>query len=121
MELKKTMVIGASPNPDRFSYKAVKLLLKYGHPVEAIGIKNGNIESIEIKKGFPIIPEVHTISLYVGPERQNEYYDYILKLKPKRIVFNPGTENLEFEKMAKDENIKVVEDCTLVMLNSGRF
>jgi uncharacterized protein len=121
MEHKKTLVIGASPNHDRFSFKAVKLLLKYGHIVEAIGIKNGMIENIEIQKGLPFIPDIHTITLYIGPERQNEYYDYILNLKPKRIIFNPGTENSEFKVKAMDAGIKVVEDCTLVMLNSDRF
>lgn len=121
MEHKKTMVIGASPNSDRFSYKAVKLLLKYGHPVEAIGIKNGFIENIEIKKGQPIIPDIHTITMYIGPDRQSEYYEYILNLQPKRIIFNPGTENSEFKSRVIAAGIKVVEDCTLVMLNNDRF
>ncbi len=121
MENKKTMVIGASPNPERFSYKAVKLLLKYGHQVEAIGVKNGTIETLEIQKGLPNIDDIHTVSLYIGPFRQPEYYQYILDMNPKRILFNPGTENPELKSLAINAGIKVVEDCTLVMLNGGRF
>ena len=121
MKKKLTLVIGASPNADRFSYKAVNLLHHHGHPVEAIGIRNGTIGSIEIKKGMPVMEGIHTVSLYIGPDRQSEYVDYILSLKPLRIIFNPGTENREFELKAKNAGIEVVEDCTLVMLNNGRF
>ena len=121
METKKTIVIGASPDPDRYSYKAVSLLRRYEHPVEAIGIRSGSIKDIEIQKGFPQISDIHTVSLYIGAIRQPAYYKYILELKPKRIIFNPGTENPEFEKMASDAGITIVEDCTLVMLNSGIF
>jgi uncharacterized protein len=121
MENKRTMVIGASPNPERFSYKAISLLQKYGHQVEAIGIKNGTINNIEIQKGYPQIQGIHTITLYIGPPRQSEYYEYILSLSPKRIIFNPGTENNGLENMAKEAGIEVVEACTLVMLNTGKF
>jgi hypothetical protein len=121
MENKKTLVIGASPNEERYSYKAVKLLNKYGNAVEALGVKNGNIGEIEIQKGFPPLTGIHTVSLYIGKVRQPDYYEYILSLKPERIIFNPGTENTELQKLADDAGILTVEDCTLVMLNNGRF
>ncbi len=121
MEKKKTLVIGASTNPERFSYKAIKLLRKYEHPVEAIGVKEGEIDEIVIQKNKSIIIDIDTVTMYVGSKNQPEYYNYILELKPKRIIFNPGTENEEFEKMAKEAGIEVVDDCTLVMLNGGNF
>jgi predicted CoA-binding protein len=121
MNSKKVLVIGASPNPDRYSHKAVRLLKKFGHQVEAIGIKNGTIDNVEIQKGTPLIEDIDTISLYIGPARQPSYFDYILSLNPKRIIFNPGTENPGFEDKAIDSGIEVVDDCTLVMLNSGQF
>lgn len=121
MESIKTLVIGASPNETRYSYKAASLLQKYGHKVEAIGIRSGKIGEIEIKLGLPKLDDIHTVTMYIGLQKQPEYYDYILKLNPKRIIFNPGTENPEFEEKAKSLGIEVVEDCTLVMLNTGRF
>jgi uncharacterized protein len=121
MENKKTLVIGASTNPERFSYKAIKLLKKHEHLVEAIGAKEGELEGVQIYKTKHIFADIHTVTMYIGPKNQHEYYEYILNLKPKRIIFNPGTANPEFEKMAKDSNIEVVEDCTLVMLNTGNF
>lgn len=118
---KKTIVIGASPNPDRFSYKAVRLLHRNEHPVVAQGIREGKIDDIDIIKGKPQVNDIHTVTMYVGPARQAEYYDYILSLKPKRIIFNPGTENPEFKQMAEQNGIETVENCTLVMLNTGIF
>lgn len=118
---KKTVVIGASPNKSRYSYKAVSLLQKYNHEVVPIGIRKGKIEGLEIILGNPVIENVDSVTLYVGQQRQPEYYDYILSLKPKRIIFNPGTENAEFYKIAKDNEISIVVDCTLVMLHSGTF
>jgi uncharacterized protein len=120
-ETKKTVVIGASPNPERFSYKAVSLLSSYDQPVVAVGIRDGQITGVMIQKGKPEIKDVHTVSLYIGPQRQPEYYNYILELNPQRIIFNPGTENPELYSLAKEKNIKVVEHCTLVMLNSGEY
>ena len=121
MENKKTLVIGASPNPSRYSYKAVSLLRSYNYPVEALGIKEGQIGDVEIQFGKPELSDIHTVTLYVGPERQPEYYDYILSLNPKRLIFNPGTENIELENLAKQAGIVTIENCTLVMLNTGRF
>lgn len=118
---KKTLVIGASPNPSRFSYKAVSLLNQYNIQVVALGIRNGEIDGINIIKETEDIKNIHTITLYVGKDRQPPYYELMFKLKPKRIIFNPGTENDELYEMVKQANIEPIEDCTLVMLNSGRY
>ncbi|MEN8120337.1 MAG: CoA-binding protein [Bacteroidota bacterium] len=121
MNHKKTIVIGASPNPKRYSYKAVTLLSHFGYELIALGIRSGNINGIEIIKGRTHFDDIHTVTLYLGPDRQIDYYDYILSLKPKRIIFNPGTENLELYNLAMTNNIEVIEHCTLVMLNSGTY
>lgn len=117
----KTLVLGASPNRSRYSNKAVRLLKMYEHEVVPVGIRNGTIEGIEIIKGKPNVKEIHTVTLYIGAKKQPEYYDYILSLKPKRIIFNPGTENIELMQLANERAIETVENCTLVMLNSGLF
>ena len=119
--IKKTIVAGASPKAARFSFKAVKELRLYKHPVVALGFREGIIEDVIIQKGKPHIEEVHTISLYMGKERQKEYYNYLIGLKPKRIIFNPGTHNPEFAALAQQNKIEVVEDCMLVMLQTGNF
>lgn len=121
MTEKKTMVLGASPNPMRFSYKAVKSLQRHNVPVVPVGIKNGEIGGIEILKNKPHLDKIHTITLYIGPARQKEYYSYILSLRPARIIFNPGTENKELMDMAREEGIEVLEDCTLIMVNADRY
>ena len=121
MEKLKTLVIGASTNPERYSYRAIKLLQKYNHPVEAIGAKEGELEGVNIHKSKPEFTDIHTITMYVSPKNQSDFYEYLIGLKPARIIFNPGTENPDFEKKAKDAGIEVVENCTLVMLNSGIF
>lgn len=118
---KKTLVIGGSPNPARFSYKAIKKLLSYGHEVEALGLRESLVDTVEIKTGLPDIKNIHTVTMYIGPRKQPEYYDYIIDLNPDRIIFNPGTENSEFESIARDQGIEVVEHCTLVMLNDGIY
>ena len=119
--MKKTLVLGASPKPIRYSYAAVQRLASKGHETVPIGIKDGEIEGIEIIKGTPSVDGVHTITLYLSPPRQPQYYDYILGLNPKRIIFNPGTENLELIQMAKDKGIEVEIGCTLVMLSVGSY
>ncbi len=121
MTVKKTVVLGASPNSIRFSYKAVKSLQRHDIPIVPVGIRKGEIGGIEIIKGQPDIGDIHTVTMYVGPARQKEYYKWILSLQPARIIFNPGTENEEFMDMARKEGIEVMEDCTLIMLSSGRF
>ncbi|CAN5173551.1 CoA-binding protein [soil metagenome] len=118
---RKTVVIGASENTERYSNKAVRSLLQHGKEVVAVGLKEGVIEGVKILKGNPVIENVDTVSLYVGPAHQPAMYNYILSLKPKRIIFNPGTENPEFEKLAQENGIETTEACTLVLLSIGNY
>ena len=117
----KTLVIGASTNPSRFSYLAIKSLIKHNVDVVAVGLKEGEVEGVKIMLGKPLINDIHTISLYLNPLNQSDYLDYFISLKPKRIIFNPGTENGELMKLARLHKIEVVFDCTLVMLNNGNY
>jgi len=117
----KVMVLGASPNKRRFSYSCVKSLLRHGYEVIPIGKRSGDIDEVNILTSKPQIRNLDTITLYLNSENQKDYYDYILGLKPNRIIFNPGAENPELKTMAEDKDINVVEQCTLVMLNSGNF
>lgn len=114
---KKTIVIGASTNPQRYSYKATLKLIEHNHEVIPVGIKKGSIHEVEILHDFPKVLNVHTVAMYIGHQNQPQYYNYILNLKPKRIIFNPGTENEEFEIMAQNQDIEVVRGCVLVMLS----
>lgn len=118
---KKTVIIGASPNVDRYSYKATAMLNEYGYETVPVGIREGKIEDSDIIVGTPFIDDVHTVTLYVGAKRQPGYYNYILGLDPKRIIMNPGTENAELKTMAEQKGVEVLEACTLVMLRTGQF
>jgi predicted CoA-binding protein len=115
------LVLGASPNPERFSYKAVRRLIRYDHEVIAIGKRAGMIEDIPIINTQPEITGVHTVVMYLAPYHQGEIFDYVLSLRPKRVIFNPGTESPEFDEFLESYNIEVVHDCTLVMLADNRF
>jgi predicted CoA-binding protein len=119
--IKKTLVIGASENPERYSYLAVQKLKKQGHPVIALGRKSGKIGETSIVTEFPTEQNVDTVTLYVNPELQKQYFNDILLLHPKRLIFNPGTENDEFFTMAKANGIEPLEACTLVLLNTGQY
>ena len=121
MKKKKTLVLGASTNPARASYMAVNRLLKNQHPVIAIGKKNGMIAGTPIISEKIQVPEIDTVTLYLNPVHQKEYYDYIISLDPKRIIFNPGTENNELAELALKNNIKPMEACTLVLLSTGQY
>lgn len=119
---KKTLVLGASSNPERFSYEAIRSLQRHKIPVIALGKREADLCDIRIRKGIPSdISGVHTITLYLSARNQVEYYSFILSLKPKRIIFNPGTVNPELARLAIQNDIKVVNDCILVMLNNGSF
>ncbi len=120
---KKTVVIGASTNPARYGFVAANRLKDHGHEIVPMGIKKGEVAGVEIVdlKTKPIIVDVDTVTLYIGPQNQPEWYDYILSLKPKRIIFNPGTENAEFEQLAQQQNIETEEACTLVLLSTGQY
>jgi hypothetical protein len=117
----KTLVMGATPNADRFAYRAVMSLQRHGHEVVPVGRKKGEIGGIKIQNDLPQDEDIHTVTLYLNPTNQKEYYDYIISLNPKRIIFNPGTENYELEKLAQEKGIEIVEGCTLVMLSAGQY
>lgn len=119
--MKKTVVIGASPNRMRYSHSAVAQLQENGHEVIPVGIRDGEIAGIKIEKGRPDVEGTDTVSLYLNPQRQKEYYDYILGLKPKRLIFNPGTENPELAQLAREAGIEAEAACTLVMLSIGQY
>ena len=119
--MKKTVVLGASDNPGRYSYLAVQKLRNYGHPVVAIGKKAGKVGDTDVIVERPSEKEVDTVTVYLNPKHQQQYYDYILSLHPKRIIFNPGAENEELEKLAKDNGIQPMEACTLVLLGTGQY
>lgn len=117
----KTLVLGATTDASRYANMAVRKLRKYGHEVIAIGRKENMIDDTKIITNQPTIENLHTITLYLNPSNQKPYYDYILALNPKRIIFNPGTENSQLEELAKAKGIETLEACTLVMLSTGIF
>ena len=119
--MKKTMLIGATPNSARYAYLAAMRLVQYGHELILIGVKNGAVAGVDIQKGMPAVEEVDTITLYLNADRQRAYHDYILSLHPKRIIFNPGAENPELARLATEQGIETVEGCTLVMLSIGAY
>ena len=121
MQQKKTLVLGASQNPERYSNLAVQKLTAHLHPVVAIGAKKGSIGNTVIETEKIPIEDIDTVTLYLNPLHQKEYYDYIVSLHPKRIIFNPGAENDELYELAKSKGIKVQEACTLVMLSTGQY
>lgn len=121
MPAKKTLVLGASENPSRYSHLAVIKLAQHGHEVAAIGKKAGEIQTVRIQTGTPPLEDIHTVTLYLNPANQRMYYDYILSLKQRRIIFNPGTENPELKSLATAAGIETLEACTLVLLSAGLY
>jgi uncharacterized protein len=119
--MKKTLVLGASPNSDRYSYRAVISLLRNKFDVVAFGIKEGNISGVEINTEKKSYKDIDTITLYIGADKQSDYYEYIVSLNPRRVIFNPGTYNQELINILEKNNIEVVEKCTLVMLSFGDY
>ena len=119
--MKKTLVIGATPDSSRYAYLASNKLVRYGHQIVNVGMKKGEVAGVEIEKPETIHHDIDTVTLYVGTRNQPPLYDYILNTHPKRIIFNPGTENAELESMARQRGIETVEGCTLVMLSTGEF
>ncbi|MES2371762.1 MAG: CoA-binding protein [Bacteroidota bacterium] len=119
--MKKTVVLGASDNPARYSFLAIDKLKRFGHDVVAIGKKQGKVGNTEVITERPDEKNVDTVTLYLNPQHQKQYYDYILSLHPKRIIFNPGAENDELYDLAKTNGIQPVEACTLVMLSTGQY
>jgi len=121
--MKRTVIIGATPNPSRFAYLAAERLQEHGIEFIPVGIKTGNVLGEEILdlRLRPEISDVNTITLYINPTNQQEWYDYFVKLNPKRVIFNPGTENPELQNLLEQKNIEALEACTLVMLGSGQY
>lgn len=118
---KNTLVIGASLKPERYSNRAIKKLRNYNHNVSAFGLKTGTIEDVTIDTELMPYKAIDTVSLYLNPKRQAPYYDYIIGLNPKRVIFNPGTENSEFYNLLKQNNIEFEEACTLVLLSTNQY
>lgn len=121
MESKKTIVLGASTNETRYSFRAVHRLVANNHEVIPVGIKKGAIAGISIVNDLQIIDNVDTITLYIGPKIQKEYYNYIVDTNPKRVIFNPGTVNMELMDLCEKNGIEVVDACTLVMLAADTY
>ena len=121
MNQKHTLVLGASTNPERYSFMAAQKLLSHNHPITLVGVKNGAVNNIPILHSIPKDLKVDTVTLYLGAKNQVGYYDDIIKLKPNRIIFNPGAENPELEKLANENGIATEEACTLVLLSIGQF
>lgn len=119
--MKRTLIIGASSNPKRYAYKAAERLLAHGHQIELLGLRSDKIFGQTIDTERKPYKELDTITLYIGPQRQPDFYDYVLSLKPDRVVFNPGTENPEFETLLRENGIEAEEACTLVLLGTGQY
>ncbi|BDS13478.1 CoA-binding protein [Aureispira anguillae] len=119
----KTVVLGATTNPQRYAYRAVEQLQEHGIETIPVGIRKGSTAGIPIRNDRPTIAAVHTITLYLNAQVQQEYYDYILSLKPKRVIFNPGTENPELYGLLKKELPETIIEiaCTLVLLSVGSY
>ena len=120
-EPKKTLVLGASQNPSRYSYLAVNRLRANQHPVVAIGKREGTVADVNIITEHPQMNDIDTVTVYMNENNQKQYYDYILSLHPKRIIFNPGAENDELAEIATRQGIKPIEACTLVLLSTGQY
>lgn len=119
--IKKTLVIGASTNPSRYSFKAIQKLTVHGHPVMAIGKKEGQVSGVKFTAEKIMFEDIDTITLYLNENNQKSFYDYILELKPKRVLFNPGTENEELQNLLTKHHIAFEEACTLVLLGTGQY
>ncbi len=116
-----TLIIGASTNPERYAYKALLKLQSHGNTVYAISNKSGELNGVKFQKPFTELSEIDTVTLYINPSLQKAYYDYLINLKPRRVIFNPGTENEELEALLKTNKIEPIEACTLVMLSIGVY
>ena len=120
MKNKKTLVLGATTKPDRYAFKAITMLTEKGHSVLAIGQNAGEVAGVKIQTKAVPLKNIDTVTLYLNPQRQRDYYNYIVEAQPKRVIFNPGTENPEFYQLLQLNNIKVEVACTLVLLTTRR-
>ncbi len=121
MKQRKTLVLGASTNPSRYSYMAITRLRSFGQPVVAVGRKEGEVDDVSITTELKPFENIDTITLYLNPMNQKEYYDYIVSMNPKRVIFNPGTENPELYALLKKANIEIDVACTLVLLSTNQY
>ena len=118
---KKTLVLGATTKPERYAFKAINMLVDKGHSVLALGQNAGEVAGIKIQTKAIPLKNIDTVTLYLNPTRQRDYYNYIVEAKPKRVIFNPGTENPEFYQLLKLNDIKVEVACTLVLLTTNQY
>ena len=118
---KKTLILGATPDASRYAYMAANRLVGKGHSIVNVGIKSGEVAGVPIEKPEIIHDDIDTITLYVGPQNQPALYDYIINTHPKRIIFNPGTENSDLRRMANEKGIETEYACTLVLLSIGQY
>lgn len=118
---KKTLLLGASVKPDKYAFKAIESLVEKGHSVIAIGQNTGEVAGVKIRTKAIPLSKINTVTLYLNPARQREYYNYIIETKPKRVIFNPGTENLEFYQLLDLNKIKYEIACTLVLLATNQY
>jgi predicted CoA-binding protein len=121
MHSKKTLVLGASANPERYSFLAINRLREHNHPVVAIGKRTAMVEDVPVQPEKVPIDNLDTVTMYLNKNNQKNYYDYIISQHPRRVIFNPGAENPEFEKILADQGIETMEACTLVLLGTGQF
>lgn len=118
---KKTLVVGASTKPERYSNKAIKMLREYNHDVVALAKRAGQVDEVPIQTEFPAAEDIHTVTMYLGAKRQPEYYEQLINLNPQRVIFNPGAENDELKEKLESAGVETVENCTLVMLRTQQF
>lgn len=119
--MKKTLVFGASLNPARYSNLAIRKLVDSGIETQAYGLREGEVSGVNISNNFDKINDIHTITLYLNPKRQEEYFNKLISLAPSRVIFNPGTENPTFYSLLEKNGIEVDVACTLVLLSTGRY
>lgn len=119
--MKKTLVLGASLNPARYSHMAINKLVNNNHEVVAIGLREGEVSGVEITKEKELFEAIDSVTLYLSPQRQKDYYNYIISLNPNRVIFNPGTENPELYQLLSENNIESEVACTLVLLSTNQY
>jgi predicted CoA-binding protein len=120
--MKKTLILGANNSPEKYAYKAAHMLVRYGHEIVPVGLRSGEVAGQTILTGQPVVEGVDTVTLYISPKHQTtDVYSYIIKMKPKRVIFNPGTENYEFMDLLEERGIEPLEACTLVLLASQQY
>ena len=121
IQKKKTLVVGATENRERYANRAAHSLLRHSHDIELLGLREGSIDGHQIRTGQPDLADIDTVTMYVGPRNQPVFYDYIRQLKPRRVIFNPGAENPDFARQLRRDGIEPIDACTLVMLSIGTY